>query len=86
MPRRDRDRLLDILDAVDRIETLAGPELDALDESDARWDAILYNLVVLGEAANPCFRRGPRSSSGDRLAGGGRYAQRHHARLLRRQA
>lgn len=30
---------------------MAGPDLDALDESDARWDAILYNLVVLGEAA-----------------------------------
>ena len=51
MPRRELDRLLDILEAIERIEQLAGVSLEDAEPTDPVWDAILYNLVVLGEAA-----------------------------------
>jgi len=44
--RRDEDRLADILESIDRIRGYRGRGADA-----AVFDAILYRLLVLGEAA-----------------------------------
>ena len=57
MTRSDRERLADILAAVDRIkdaEAMLAAAEDAVDEATARvaFDAVLYNLVVIGEAVN----------------------------------
>jgi uncharacterized protein with HEPN domain len=57
MTRSERERLADILAATDRIndaETMLAAAEDAGDEATARvaFDAVLYNLVVIGEAVN----------------------------------
>jgi uncharacterized protein with HEPN domain len=49
-PRREIDRLQDILDAVGKIESYAKGGLSRITEQDPAWDAILYNLTVIGEA------------------------------------
>ena len=46
MSRRDEDRLADILESIDRIRDYRDRGADA-----AVFDAILYRLLVLGEAA-----------------------------------
>jgi uncharacterized protein with HEPN domain len=51
--RPDRLYLLDILQAADRIEThLAGRDRDAFLADVTRQSAVLYELTVIGEAAN----------------------------------
>ncbi len=48
-PRDDLNRLHDILDAIGRIELYAADGLPSTRE-DPVWDAILYNLAIIGEA------------------------------------
>lgn len=50
MPRREQDRLQDVLDAVGRIEKYTRSGLPDRTRDDPVWDAILYNLAVIGEA------------------------------------
>ncbi len=49
-PRRVRQRLLDILDAADRIESFTAGGFPDPSRIDPVWDAILFNLTVIGEA------------------------------------
>ncbi|HYP22558.1 MAG TPA: HepT-like ribonuclease domain-containing protein [Actinomycetota bacterium] len=51
MPRRDRDRLVDILEAIDRIERYTTPQSFEAHPAEIIWDAVAYNLLVVGEAA-----------------------------------
>jgi uncharacterized protein with HEPN domain len=72
-PRDVSQRLRDILTAVDRIKSaerqLSGAD-QARDEAGAEvaFDAVLYNLVVIGEAVNAL----PAEITARRLAGPGR--------------
>lgn len=52
MSRTDRERLADMLDALDRCVRFS-PHLDAEDDvlSEMAFDAVLRNLVVVGEVA-----------------------------------
>jgi len=49
---RDQRKLQDILDAIEAIETYSVPSYDELLADVKTQDAILYNLIVIGEAAN----------------------------------
>lgn len=50
MPRRDRDRLLDVLEAIEAIEQYAAPGLEDRGSRDPLWDAVSFNLMIVGEA------------------------------------
>lgn len=50
MTRDEADRLEDIAEAIRRIRTIAGHERTSTAQPTAR-DAMLYNLVIIGEAA-----------------------------------
>jgi len=50
---KDTARLLqDMLQAITAIESYAVPSYDAFIEDEKTQDAIMYNLIILGEAAN----------------------------------
>lgn len=49
-PRRESHRLRDILDAIGRIDRHTGGDVPQTTREDPVWDAILYNLAVIGEA------------------------------------
>ncbi len=49
---KDEKRLRDILDAIDRIEKHSVDDKETFFEDDKTQDAILYNLIIIGEAAN----------------------------------
>ncbi len=52
MPRSDSFRLRDIVEAIDKIQSYAARHPDWAEEQGGLvWDAILYNLAVIGEAA-----------------------------------
>jgi uncharacterized protein with HEPN domain len=48
----DRKRLRDILDAIEAIEAYSVPSFDQFLADTKTQDAILYNLIIIGEAAN----------------------------------
>jgi len=48
----DTQRLSDILDAIEAIETYSVSSYDEFLEDAKTQDAILYNLIIIGEAAN----------------------------------
>ena len=51
--QRDRARLLDILNAIDKIEKrMAGVSYKNFVENSEKQDAVLYQVIVIGEAAN----------------------------------
>ena len=49
---KDKKRLLDILNAIEAIESYALSSYKAFIEDHKTQDAILYNLIIIGEAAN----------------------------------
>lgn len=49
---KDEKRLRDILDAIDRIEKHSVDDKETFFEDEKTQDAILYNLIIIGEAAN----------------------------------
>jgi uncharacterized protein with HEPN domain len=49
---KDKQNLLDILDAIERIEAYSVSSYDDFLSDPKTQDAILYNLVIIGEAAN----------------------------------
>lgn len=49
-PRKEQHRLEDIRDAIIRIESYTAGGLPDTSVPDAVWDAVLYNLAVIGEA------------------------------------
>lgn len=51
MKRSDRERLIDIAQAIGRIEHFIGDLATASISGEAVRDAVLYNLLVIGEAA-----------------------------------
>ena len=52
-PIRDRQRLLHILEAIDRLQTFAGNlSKDELEEDVLRYYGIVKNIEIIGEAAN----------------------------------
>jgi uncharacterized protein with HEPN domain len=48
----DQKKLQDILDAIDAIEAYSVANYDEFIEDHKTQDAILYNLIIIGEAAN----------------------------------
>jgi uncharacterized protein with HEPN domain len=48
----DRKRLLDIVDAIEAIEAYSVSSYDEFLADAKTQDAILYNLIIIGEAAN----------------------------------
>ncbi|MDQ4125516.1 MAG: DUF86 domain-containing protein [Actinomycetota bacterium] len=52
MLRRERDWLLDILDAIDLIEQYTGSGMPDPDPRNPVWDGVLFNLMVVGEASS----------------------------------
>lgn len=48
----DRKKLRDILDAIETIETYSVSSYDQFLADTKTQDAILYNLIIIGEAAN----------------------------------
>jgi len=49
---KDRKKLRDILDAITAIETYSISNYDKFLADTKTQDAILYNLIIIGEAAN----------------------------------
>ena len=49
---KDTKRLQDILDAIEAIEAYSVSSYDEFVEDHKTQDAILYNLIIIGEAAN----------------------------------
>lgn len=50
---RDRERLLHIKEAIDRIKRyMEGVPVDALRKDDMRYYAVVKNIEIIGEAAN----------------------------------
>jgi len=49
---KDKQKLDDILDAINRIETYSVSSYDEFLSDSKTQDAILYNLIIIGEAAN----------------------------------
>jgi uncharacterized protein with HEPN domain len=49
---KDEKRLQDILDAIEAIEAYSVSSYDEFVEDHKTQDAILYNLIIIGEAAN----------------------------------
>lgn len=49
---KDEKKLRDILDAISSIELYSVSDYEAFLEDEKTQDAILYNLIVIGEAAN----------------------------------
>ena len=49
---KDKQKLLDILDAIERIEAYSVSSYDDFLSDPKTQDAVLYNLVIIGEAAN----------------------------------
>lgn len=49
---KDKKRLSDILDAIEAIEAHSVSSYDEFISDDKTQDAILYNLIIIGEAAN----------------------------------
>lgn len=49
---KDKKRLSDILDAIEAIEAHSVSSYDEFIADDKTQDAILYNLIIIGEAAN----------------------------------
>ncbi|MBI3159060.1 MAG: DUF86 domain-containing protein [Chloroflexi bacterium] len=49
---KDRQRLEDILAAIRAIQGYAVPNYDAFLADNKTQDAIMYNLIIMGEAAN----------------------------------
>lgn len=49
---KDRQRLRDILAAIETIETYSVSSYEEFIADDKTQDAILYNLIIIGEAAN----------------------------------
>jgi uncharacterized protein with HEPN domain len=49
---KDIKKLHDILDAIKAIEAYSVPNYDEFLEDSKSQDAILYNLIIIGEAAN----------------------------------
>jgi len=45
-------RLQDILNAIEAIETYSVPSYDEFVEDQKTQDAVLFNLIIIGEAAN----------------------------------
>jgi len=50
--KKDEKRLQDILDAIDAIEAYAVSSYEEFLADVKTQDAILYNLIIIGEAAN----------------------------------
>jgi uncharacterized protein with HEPN domain len=48
---RDKKKLQDILDAIEAIEAYSVPSYDEFLADSKTQDAILYNLIIIGEAA-----------------------------------
>ncbi len=48
----DPELVQDMLDAIASIESYAVPSYEAFVRDDKTQDAIMYNLIILGEAAN----------------------------------
>lgn len=49
---KDKKKLHDILDAIEAIEAYSVPSYDEFLADSKTQDAILYNLIIIGEAAN----------------------------------
>ena len=49
--RSDRKRLLDLLEAIERIEKYAGQGRQAFDESDLIQNWMIHHIQIIGEAA-----------------------------------
>lgn len=49
---KDEKKLQDILDAISSIELYSVSDYETFLEDEKTQDAILYNLIVIGEAAN----------------------------------
>jgi uncharacterized protein with HEPN domain len=49
---KDRKKLRDILDAIQAIEAYTLSSYEEFLEDEKTQDAILYNLIIIGEAAN----------------------------------
>ena len=49
---KDKQKLNDILDAIETIEVYSVPSYDEFLSDSKTRDAILYNLIIIGEAAN----------------------------------
>ena len=49
---KDEKRLRDILDAIGRIDKHSVDDQETFFEDEKTQDAILYNLIIIGEAAN----------------------------------
>lgn len=49
---KDEKKLQDILDAISSIELYLVSDYETFLEEEKTQDAILYNLIVIGEAAN----------------------------------
>jgi uncharacterized protein with HEPN domain len=49
---KDKKKLRDILDAIEAIEDYAVPGYDEFLADTKTQDAILFNLIIIGEAAN----------------------------------
>jgi uncharacterized protein with HEPN domain len=49
---RDKNKLRDILDAIEAIEVYAVSSYEEFLADPKTQDAILYNLIIIGEAAN----------------------------------
>ena len=49
---KDRQRLQDILDAIEAIELYSVDTFDEFVADSKTQDAILFNLIIIGEAAN----------------------------------
>lgn len=50
--RNDRDRLLDILEAIDKIEQRVSGNIDDFADDDMQQVWVLYHLQIIGEAAS----------------------------------
>jgi uncharacterized protein with HEPN domain len=50
--RKDDKRLFDILEAIKAIESYSVSSYDEFVDDHKSQDAILYNLIIIGEAAN----------------------------------
>jgi uncharacterized protein with HEPN domain len=49
---KEKRKLHDILEAIEAIETYTVPSYDEFVADSKTQDAILYNLIIIGEAAN----------------------------------
>lgn len=49
---KDRQRIQDILDAIEAIQKYTVPDYETFASDSKTQDAIFYNLIIIGEAAN----------------------------------